>query len=277
MKDTTNDWNIDKITSMVLFSLKKANNILRNLKNEGIKEVHDEKVVDISTKGDRTISDNFLKYLKKIKFPAIFHDEENGTFRLVNSPVYTMALDDIDGTDNYHRGREILPHCTIITIFDSITPCFEDALVAGIIEHNSKNIWLAIRGKGVYLNGIKVKNSGKKVLDKRTLIIIDHMATENDIKKLLNIYPPASWLKDFGSAGLHLAGISSGIFDGYISSKNKAHELGAGYLLVKEGGGVIVDFEGKPLDNLKYDFNSHYEVLAAATIELKEEILKKIK
>lgn len=247
-------------------ALHKSHEVINTLGDGGIIEVHDEYVTDISTKGDRVISNALIKFFRERKIPAVLYSEESGKIKLTENPKYTIVFDDIDGTDNYHRGRSILPFCTIITIFDSIKPNFEDSLVTGIIEHNSGRLWHAVRGQGCYLNGIKVTNSGKKTLDKRTLITVNHYG-ERYIFEFIKIFQKA-WIKDFGSAGIHLAGISSGIFDAFISTSQKGHELGAGYLLIKESKGFLSDVKGCTFDKKIYDFNANYQIIAASTKEL---------
>ena len=169
----------------------------------------------------------------------------------------------------------MLPYCTVVSIFDSPEPNFENAVVSGIIEHNSKRLWYAVKGNGCFLNDSRIKTSGRKNLDRRTLVIIDHYTSGGNISKFLKIYPE-SWVKDFGSAAFHLAGVSSGLFDAYLSPSQKAHELGAGYLLVKEAGGFLTDWKGNRLERTRYDFNAKYPVIAASTQELGDILLSKL-
>lgn len=257
-------------------SVNLAHDILENLGDKGTKEVHDSKVVDISTEGDRAISNAIINFLKEKKVPAILYTEEFGMTRLSDNPIYIITFDDIDGTDNYHRARKSLPHCSLISIFDSVTPSFENVIAAAVIEHNSKNIWHALRGEGTYLNNKKVTTSNKKSLDRKTLVMIDHYMGAYDIPRFLEIYKK-SWVKDLGSAAFVLSGISSGMIDAYINTQQKAHELGAGYLFIKEAGGAVIDFEGKSINKTKYDFDAKYEIIASSTKELSEEIKKLIR
>ncbi|MFH0978870.1 MAG: inositol monophosphatase family protein [Candidatus Woesearchaeota archaeon] len=269
------DWNTEQLTQLCKNGLQKAHSVLEALSDQGINEVHDAHVTDISTKGDMAVSKTLARFLEEQRIPAVLYSEESGRIELTKNPKYTITFDDIDGTDNYHRGRGMLPYCTVVTIFDSLEPKFEDALVGGIIEHNSKNLWHAVRDGGCYLNGLRVTTSGRKNLDRRTLVIIDHYAGAGEISKLLKIYPD-SWVKDFGSAALHLAGVSSGLFDAYLSPSQKAHELGAGYLLIKEAGGFLTDLNANPLDRVKYDFDAMYSIIAASTPELGKVLLSKL-
>lgn len=257
-------------------ALHRAHTAIASLGEAGVSEVHDEHVVDIATKGDRSVSEELISFFKGKGIPAVLESEESGTVELTKNPKYRICFDDIDGTDNYHRGRTVLPYCTVVTILGSINPYFEDVLVAGIIEHNSGHLWHAVKNEGCYLDDVKVKTSGNKTLNRRTLVIIDHYIAGEDISKFLKIYP-VSWVKDFGTAAFHLAGISSGLFDAYLSYFQKAHELGAGYRLIKEARGFLEDWSGKPLDKVKYDFNAKYPVVAASTEELGKMLLSKLK
>lgn len=255
-------------------ALLEARKVLECLSGEGTSEIDHDK--DIVTKGDMAVSERLVKYFREQGLPAVLLSEESGKIELAKNPSLTIVFDDIDGTDNYSRGRGLLPYCTAITIFDTHKPLFENAVAAGIIEHNSGNLWLAQKGKGCYLNDNKVSTSGKKKLDKRTLVIIDHYGCADRISKLLDIYPEA-WVKDFGTAAFHLAGVSSGLFDAYVHLNQKQHELGAGFLMIKEGGGFLSNINREPLDCMPYDFNAKLPIVAAASQELGETILSRIR
>jgi len=266
---------IDHLTHICKTALQMSRQLLSSLSDDGRSEVHDEHVVDISTQGDRAVSAALADLFAREKIPAILLSEESGCTELSDSPEYTIAFDDIDGTDNYYRGRGLLPHCTVITIFASPNPTFADALVAGIIEHNSGQLWHAVRDGGCFLDDLKVAASGRTVLDRRTLLIIDHYISGGAIDRFAPLYDTA-WIKDFGASALHLAGVGSGLFDAFLSPAQKSHELGAGYLLIKEAGGILTDWDGATLDNTLYDFDRQTPILAAASRDLSDALLKKI-
>lgn len=268
-------WNVEKLTQICKDALYKANNILNSLSVEGVCEVH-KNFKDIVTKGDITVSEALIGFFKEQRIPAVLYSEESGRIELVRNPKYTITIDDIDGTDNYFRGRGILPYCTVVTIFNSPKPNFEDTIVAGVLEHNSKILWNAVRGKGCYLNGLRVNTSSRKKFDNRALVIIDHYASKENILRFSKIYSEA-WVKDFGSAAFHLAGVGSGLFDAYLSYSQKAHELGAGFLLIKEAGGFLTELNGNKLDKRKYEFDGKYSIIAASTKELGKILLSKLR
>ncbi len=256
----------------------------RSVGEYGRQEVYGAGVTDISTKSDLVISEAVLKYFKASGFPAIFLDEEmikeRGPIKLSENPQYTVAFDDLDGTDNYHRSDD-LPVVSIVTIFDSLEPRFQDAVAAGIIDIRNGNIWYAERGKGAEFNGKPCRTSGREVLDRKTLVCLDHYGSEDPAKHFSRLYAHA-WVKDFGTAGYHFANVAggkaptgaTGKFDAFVNLKNKTHESGAGYLLVGEAGGWIADLNGNHLDDKKFDFNEKHPVIAASTEKLGRNILE---
>jgi|TARA_Y100000310_G_scaffold167546_2_gene167413 myo-inositol-1(or 4)-monophosphatase len=261
------------IKEICISALLKARENLSSLGSEGTSEVYGERVVDISTKGDISVAEQIIEFLRANKFPANLYDEELGEVKITENPKGIIVLDDIDGTMNYHRGRGLLPHCTVLTFFDSLQPKFKDAFFAGVIEHNSGGLWYAVRDEGCFFNGNKIQTSGKKILDEKTFILIDHY---KKVDPRLSLLYEEGWVRDFGSAAFTLAGVSSGIFDAHIHPENKAHELGAGYLLIREAGGFLADWDGKSLDDQKYDFNAKYPIVAASTSELGIILLEKM-
>lgn len=225
-------------------------------------EIRDEHVADISTAGDRAISRALIGFFKASQIPAMLHSEESSRIDFCSSPCYTVVIDELDGTDNFFRGEGLLPHCTVISILAGTTPTFEDTLAAGIIEHRTGTIWLAEKGKGCTLNGALTGSSRNGELNRRTLVAIDHYGSSKEISVLAALHSGA-WIKDFGSAGFHLAGVASGMFDAYVTTAQKGHEIAAGYLLITEAGGSLTDFSGQALGTRSFDFDAKYEIIAA--------------
>ena len=229
---------------------------------EARSEVHDRHVVDIATRGDRRVSDVLTGFFRTSGLPCVVLSEESGKVNLCAEPLYTVVIDDIDGTDNFFRGDGLLPYCTIISVLSGVRPTFADTVAAGIIEHRSGATWLAEKGKVSLLNGVPAHSSQVKELNRRTLVAIDHYGSSTEISKLAPLHAGA-WIKDFGSAGFHLAGVASGMFDAYVTTGQKGHEIAAGYLLITEAGGSISDFDGRGMDAKLFDFGAKYEIIAA--------------
>lgn len=208
--------------------------------------------------------------------PSVILSEESGQIRLSARLEYTVVFDNIDGTNNYYRGEGILPYCTVIAILGGIAPTFGDTIAAGIVEHRSGTLWLAQQGGGTTVNAIPTHASERRGLDRRTLIAVDHYASVGDLLRIEHIHR-AAWVKDFGSAAMHLAGVASGMFDGYITTCQKGHEIAAEFLLIQEAGDCITNFSGKPFRDRVYNLSALYETVACGNECLADSMRKLIK
>ncbi len=265
---------------------------LVGLGEAGKTEVKDARVYDISTKGDRSIAGKVRTLLNESGMPATFCDEELGIDTLVDNPPYTVVFDDIDGTNNYARGKGTLPYCTAIAIFDKpLKDCtFKDVAAAAILEHRTGLLIEALRGEGCFESTRqqgdasaryfgKARTSGQgNVVKRETVVAIEGYETGRQIGRFAEIYDHA-WVKDVSSSAHELMGVACGIYDGFIHPRHKKDEIAAGYLLIKEAGGSITDFEGKQLDDKKfvYDPNTRYDIVAAATPKLGTQLRVMIK
>jgi myo-inositol-1(or 4)-monophosphatase len=75
-----------------------------------------------------------------------------------------------------------------------------------------------------------------------------------------------------------MAMFAQGLMDVFIDLRNKIRiqDIAAGYIIVKEAGGLLLDSEFKPLDaDLSYD--TRVSFIAAANQEILDEILPREK
>jgi myo-inositol-1(or 4)-monophosphatase len=260
------------ISQSCLDSLYKAKETLDTISEgrQAVATIKDEPL----TKGDLEVSKSLKNFLLTSTKDSIITSEEAGEIYRSENPKWAIYFDEVDGTFNYERG--ILPCTTVISAFEySPNLKFKDAVFAGVLDHTSDRLWYAERGEGCFLNNQRVQTSKKTDLGKKTSVIIDHGPCSKDVSRFLGIYA-SNWVRNVSSAGFHLASVASGNFDAYICSIQKAHELGAGYLLVKEAGGVVIDFNGNSIEEQDFEFNRLYPIIAAATPELAEKLREKI-
>lgn len=256
-----------------------ARDVARNFDTRSFQEVHDEGVVDIATVADRQISEALIARIKEIAPEANILSEESGLMGGSDMSL-TIAIDDLDGTDNFFRAPDLLPWCTVITILKGEQPRFSDVVACGILEHRLGIAWTAAKGEGIEtadVNG-SVKLTPRVIdppTDKRTLVLFDHYAAGAETARYAKLYEKY-WVKDFGSSAFHLALVAAGFAEVYVNIAHKAHELGAGYLLVKESGGAVVDFSGRDLGEKRFDFNARYGIVAARSASLTSAILRQV-
>lgn len=267
---------IEKLKQVCIKAVKLAHEVVLELDEEGRKPVDTPK--DIVTVCDLKVREKWRHYFPNCGIPIKVFSEESklDPFPTPDGARYLGVGDEIDGTFNYHRSRFVFPNCSIFTIFDSIEPRYKDALVTAVLDHNTGNLWHAIKGQGCYFNDKRVHASDKKTLGKDTSIIIDMgpcVKLENYFR-FMNVFGN-SWVRNISSSGIHMAGVASGAYngwDGFVCFGLKADEAGAGKLLLREGGGYL---SGLP-DDEKFDFFKTYNIVATGTRELNEEIRREL-
>jgi len=261
-----------------------ANKTIKNLGNVGIARVRVPGKDEVVTKGDLAVSNAWRRYFDNENIPikVLTEESRDSPFEQQSNqpPKYLGVGDEIDGTFNFNRARGILPHCAIFTIFDSLNPKFSDALVTAVLEHNSGSLWNAVRGQGCFYNYQKVYTSRATNLDGNTAIMIDRgpCPSPEHVLRFFQLYQKC-WPRNVSCAGVHLAGVASGScsgWDAYTCLVQKPDELASGYLLIKEAGGYLSDVNGKPLDEENFDWNKKYQIIAAATKDLGEKIIKEL-
>ena len=241
------------------------------------REIRDEQTTDISTRADRALSQALVTRASSLLPGAAIWTEESGKTGS-EEPDLIVAIDDLDGTDNFFHGWELMPWCTVVAILRGPQPRFSDVLAAGIIEHRSGILWAASaegeafeQAPGGGWRPLSV--SAREKVDRRTLVFVDHYTARGGTVHLAGIHEQA-WVKDFGSSAFHLACVASGRAEAFVNPVHKAHELAAGYLLVTAAGGCILDFEGHDLGSCPFDFIGTYPIIAAGTPAIASELMK---
>ncbi len=156
---------------------------------------------------------------------------------------YTWVIDPLDATINFSRGIE--EYCV------SIALVYRDQLIVGVIYQPSlKKLFVAERGKGAFLNGKRIFVSRQK--EPITMLIAtdnsaDPQTRRRNLATMSRIGLAVRHVRVFGSAALHLARIAAGSLDVYYRTTFHYWDIAAGVLLIKEAGGTVTDFAGRPL------------------------------
>jgi fructose-1,6-bisphosphatase/inositol monophosphatase family enzyme len=112
-------------------------------------------------------------------------------------------------------------------------------------------------------------------LDLGSQIVIGEMYYPENRELLARMFAgKKGWLRSPGSAAYEMSLVATGQAVAMICDRQKQHELGAGYLLVKGAGGVAVDFDGKDLGGREYDFETQLPMVLAANQDIADQILE---
>jgi myo-inositol-1(or 4)-monophosphatase len=202
---------------------------------------------DASRKGDRRrdlVSEADLAaeeyILAQIPSDAAVIAEESGER---SGSGERWVVDPLDGTINFLHG---LPFwCVSIAIMD-------EAGLRDAVVHAPALGWTfaAARGEGCTMNGAPVSVSqvteiGDAILATGFPYARDTVA-DNNLDNVPRVGIAAGGLRRMGSAALDLALTAAGRLDGYWELHLSPWDVAAGTLLVREAGGTVTDFHGRP-------------------------------
>lgn len=154
---------------------------------------------------------------------------------------YCWIIDPLDGTSNYLHG---IPHFAVSIAIK----------VKGRIEHGvvydpmREELYVASRGEGAILNDRRIRCSNKTSLDNALLgtgFPFRKRRIEPAYQSIFSsFFNQCEDLRRTGSAALDLAYVAAGRLDGFFEIGLHSWDMAAGALLVREAGGVVVDFAG---------------------------------
>ena len=157
----------------------------------------------------------------------------------------SWIIDSLNGTTNFLHG---VPHFAI-----SIAVLEKNKLTAaGILDPLRDEFFFAELGKGAFLNGRRIRVSGRKKVETSLFATGIPFMGENNantktrfINQLDHVMQRCSGIRQFGSAALDLAWVAAGRYDGFWEYGLKSWDIAAGTLIIREAGGFVSDFSSK--------------------------------
>jgi len=184
-----------------------------------------------------------------------------------NAP--TWIIDPIDGTMNFVHSNPLV--CT------SVGLTINRKLVAGVINCPLVGLmYTAIKGKGAWVNGKKLKISGVQDISK-AMMIMELPVGANKAKKevalanLTEMMDKAHSVRAPGPAALDIAWVGAGSADCFFHFGIHCWDMAAGALIVSEAGGVVLDPSGGEFDLMSRD------ILVCSSQELADQVLSFLK
>ena len=157
---------------------------------------------------------------------------------------YRWVIDPLDGTTNYAHGYPIF--CVSIGLEKNAD------IILGVVYDPSRNdLFVGEKGKGARLNGRRIQVSTTPRLSGSLLATgFPYDLREspvNNFDHFENFALRVHAVRRAGSAALDLCYVAAGRFDGFWEMKLGPWDLAAGSLIVKEAGGKVTDFQGRPI------------------------------
>jgi len=187
---------------------------------------------------DRACEAEIVREIKRFYPDHAFLCEEGGASGESDA---VWVIDPLDGTSNYLHG---LPHFAV-SIAQQVKGRTEHAVVYDPIRDE---MFSASRGSGAYVNNNRMRVSARIGLEGAILATAFPFRSRDKLQDYGRIFQAVfAKVEDFrraGTASLDLAWVAAGRMDGYFEIGLKPWDVAAGALLVREAGGVVMDFEG---------------------------------
>lgn len=196
------------------------------------------------TEADLASNKIILDYLSK-KNPSHHFLSEEGVEGASLFPGINWVIDPLDGTSNFMHG---LPYFCVSIACVEVTEGKEPEIIAGVVyDPVSKDMYTAKKGGGAFKNGEKLTVSQTQELGKAYIACGYH---GDDMesgygKAYLEVSKNVESCRRLGAAALDLAKTAEGIFDFFFDPALRAWDIAAGALLLREAGGVALNFPGQ--------------------------------
>ena len=245
--------------------------------HEGVKAVRarDQLPLERGAGGDRTFpvdrlaEDIILSGLRGLKLKLHVVSEEAGILDMegAGEPI-TLAIDPVDGSKNAVAGISFFA-ASIAAGHGGRLGDIESGYVINLVTGDE---YWAVRGGGAFLNGLPIRcQSGPEL----KLALFEASSPARHLRRILPLLEGAAKTRCMGSIALDLALLASGAASFFVSpAQSRSFDYAAGYLLVKEAGGIFTGTDGNDLDGLEIGLEKGSPLLASANQRIHTAALK---
>lgn len=228
---------------------------------------------DISRNIDIVAEKTVLDYLKKINFECTVLGEECGHVELSNTPKGFVIMDAIDGSANGVRGVPFFC-CSLAFAKENKLSSITDGTV---IDLHSGDLYWATKGRGAFLNQTKIKVQQSDPIYRIVGVNVSG-ASAKLMKKLEPIFTSHNHIRHFGANALEMCFFARGFIDIFIDLRGKirVQDIAAGYLIIKEAGGLLLDEKFYGLDS-DLSYSTRLSFIAAANKKILDDIMSQLK
>lgn len=199
---------------------------------------------DFVTAADIRSEEILFNELQKARPDYDFLMEERGAVTAAAGGAkseYRWIIDPLDGTSNFMHG---LPHWNI-----SIALEHNNEIIAGIVYDPVKDeMFRAEKGQGAFIRNKRLRVSGRTNFDSAMIACGAPLRSGVDqsfSNSYMAVKKTGANVRRMGAAALDMAYVAAGRFEGYWERRLKPWDAAAGYILIREAGGKIVDLDGK--------------------------------
>ena len=215
---------------------------------------------------DRGAEDIIFEEAEKLQKPLTLVSEEYG-IKDVCGGGPKLLIDPIDGSRNALSGVPLFS--TSIALVDG--EMIGDTSIGYVLNLINGDEFWAIKGQGSFLNDRPIRTQQD---DTCKVIAYEAQNPHKDISSILPLLSFFNRARCFGSTALDLSFLAQGAVSIFvIPSPSRSFDFAAGYLLVKEAGGIVTDLQGQAIETVKVGVKRSTTILASANGTLHQRAL----
>ncbi len=186
-----------------------------------------------------------------------------------------VTTDPIDGTTNLVRGLPF--YCSSIAV--SRKQMLSEVYAAMVTDLYHGTTYTAVAGKGAYRNGEKIATSKLASLEEAVIgLDLNTYKVKEVAAQLTDLIAQTKHIRHFGANALELCFVAEGLTDAFVDIRGKLRttDVAAGFLIVREAGGIITTPD-KQIVDAKLDPKQKLKFVASGNPQIHELILNLVK
>ena len=212
-----------------------------------VRDFNEVEKLQISVKGPGDFVSKADKRSEEIIIDSLQYDrpewsilaEEGGAIK-GSDTRYRWIVDPLDGTTNFLHG---IPHWAVTVALEK-----DNEVIAGVIyDPIRQEMFRAEKGSGAFSNRTRLRVSPRNKPQDLVVVVNGSQPTEQPSKVIEAVYQNNCSARIAGAATLDLAYLASARYDvAYLTAVTKPWDVAAGFLMVREAGGVVTGADLKP-------------------------------
>ena len=217
----------------------------RDIETEGVLSEKGGDAANMVTAYDVAVQNFLIEEIKAILPCAYFVAEEKENDAKELASEYAFIIDPIDGTANfvhdYHHS------CISVAMLS-----YGEVVFACVYDPYLREVFSALKEGGAFLNGKKMavseRNLQHSIVGVGTSPYHKARLGEKTFHLCRELFMRCSDIRRSGSAALDLAYVAAGRNDIFFEAELCPWDFAAGWLLIREAGGIITQDDGSEVD-----------------------------
>jgi myo-inositol-1(or 4)-monophosphatase len=231
---------------------------------------------DLMKPADLAAEKAIIETMQKNKVSFTLISEESGFLKFGDTPDDCfITIDPIDGTTNFLHGLPF--YCSSIAV--SRKPLLSEVFAGLVTDLYHDITYLAVKGQGAFRDGEKIQPSKTDSLETAVVgLDLNTYKVREVAPRLTDLIAQTKHIRHYGANALELCYVANGLTDAFVDIRGRLRttDVAAGFLIIKEAGGLVTGLDNKPVE-AKLDPKQSLSFIAAGNRQIHKLILGLVK